>query len=132
MTAVVSRMHLTVIIPTRDRLPVLRATLAGLADQELGPVETEVIVVDNGSTDGTTAALEALVADFPLPLIALHEPTPGAGPARNTGLARARGDAVLFLGDDTRPAAPDLLRRHAELHDDAARHPRPGRLGART
>ena len=67
MTAVVSRMHLTVIIPTRDRLPVLRATLAGLAEQELGPVEAEVIVVDNGSADGTTGALEALVADFPLP-----------------------------------------------------------------
>jgi glycosyltransferase involved in cell wall biosynthesis len=118
VTAVVSPMHLTVIIPTRDRLPVLRATLAGLAEQELGPVEAEVIVVDNGSTDGTTLALTALAADFPLPLIALHEPIPGAGPARNRGLKHARGDAVLFLGDDTRPAAPDLLRRHAELHDD--------------
>jgi glycosyltransferase involved in cell wall biosynthesis len=109
-------MHLSVIIPTRDRLPKLRATLAGLAEQELGDVEAEVIVVDNGSTDGTPEALTDVADGFPLPLRPLAEPAPGAGPARNAGLEAAHGELILFLGDDTRPAAADLLRRHVELH----------------
>lgn len=116
MTAVVSRMHLSVIIPTRDRLPTLRATLAGLAAQQLGDATAEVIVVDNGSTDGTREALAELERTFPLPLKPLHEPTPGAGPARNAGLAAAEGKVVLFLGDDTRPAGPALLSYHTQLH----------------
>ena len=109
-------MHLSVIIPTRDRLPTLRATLDGLAGQDLGEATAEIVVVDNGSQDGTPAALAGLRARFPLPLSTVAEATPGAGPARNTGLAAARGDLVLFLGDDTRPAHDDLLRRHVELH----------------
>jgi glycosyltransferase involved in cell wall biosynthesis len=116
-------MHLSVIIPTRDRLPTLRATLAGLAEQEVGDLAVEVVVVDNGSEDGTFAALADLAPTFPLPLRVLSEATPGAGPARNAGLAAAEGEIVLFLGDDTRPAGRDLLRRHIQLHQARAEGP---------
>ena len=81
-------MHLSVIIPTRDRLPTLRRTLAALAEQQLDGVEAEVVVVDNGSADGTGEALESLKDGFPLPLHTLTEPTRGPGPARNAGLRR--------------------------------------------
>jgi glycosyltransferase involved in cell wall biosynthesis len=109
-------MHLSVIIPTRDRLPTLMRTLAAIGEQQLGGIEAELVVVNNGSADGTQAALEQLRGKFPLPLQALVEEKRGAGPARNRGLTAAVGDVVLFLGDDTRPAQPDLLRRHAQLH----------------
>ena len=111
-----AEMRLSVIIPTRDRLPTLRRTLAALAEQRLDRVEAEVVVVDNGSADGTFAALEHMKEGFPLPLRPFEEPSPGPGPARNAGLAAARGDIVLFLGDDTRPASTELLERHAALH----------------
>ena len=111
------------IIPTRDRLRTLRRTLAALAEQRLDGVKAEVIVVDNGSADDTLGMLERLTNGYPLPLRTLAEPSPGAGPARNAGLTAARGDIVLFLGDDTRPAGPDLLRRHAELHTTATARP---------
>jgi glycosyltransferase involved in cell wall biosynthesis len=116
-------MQLSVIIPTRDRLPTLQRTLAALAEQRLDGVNAEVIVVDNGSADGTLAMLESLADGYPLPLRPLAESSPGAGPARNAGLTAARGDIVLFLGDDTRPARPDLLRHHAELHATATADP---------
>lgn len=110
-------MKISVVIPTRDRLPKLKRTLAALAQQDVDGAVAEVVVVDNGSKDGTLQALEARTDDFPLALQAISEPRPGAGPARNAGLAAARGESVLFLGDDTRPAEPGLLRRHIELHD---------------
>ena len=109
-------MHLSVIIPTRDRLPTLLRTLAALGEQRLDGLEAELVVVDNGSTDGTQEELEQLRGTFPLPLRALAGHARGAGPARNTGLAAAQGEIVLFLGDDTRPAQPDLLARHVQLH----------------
>jgi glycosyltransferase involved in cell wall biosynthesis len=110
-------MKISVVIPTRDRLPTLERTLAALAQQDIDAAAAELVVVDNGSEDGTLQALEARSLDFPLVLRAISEPRAGAGPARNAGLAAARGETVLFLGDDTRPTEPDLLRRHVELHD---------------
>jgi GT2 family glycosyltransferase len=92
-------MHLTVIIPTRDRLPVLRATLAGLAEQELGPVEAEVIVVDNGSTDAT----QALIVNDSHVTAILNEENRFFGPACNQGAEEATRELVCFLNNDTLP-----------------------------
>jgi hypothetical protein len=57
----------------------------------------EVLVVDNGSTDGTAAVISS-AAD----VRGVAEPTPGLSHARNAGLDVASGDLVAFLDDDAR------------------------------
>lgn len=104
-------MDLTVVIPTRDREPRLRATLEALGRQRIEGVEAEVVVVDNG----------ALAEDLPeqagpIAVRSLSEPGVGVGLARNAALAAAAAEVVLFLGDDTPPASEDLLLAHVRLH----------------
>ncbi len=109
-------MRISVVIPTKNRLPVLRNTVMALAGQALGEHEAEVVVVDNGSTDGTLEWLEQCRARFPLPLEVLSEMTPGVSAARNAGVRRARHDHILFLNDDTAPSDQRLLAGHARAH----------------
>lgn len=99
----------TVVIPTRDRWDVLARTLAALRAQELGPVEAEVVVVDNGSREPAPELAGARV---------VSEPVPGAAAARNRGILEARGRIVLFVGDDCIPASRELVRGHCEAHAD--------------
>ncbi|HEV2811814.1 MAG TPA: glycosyltransferase [Solirubrobacteraceae bacterium] len=107
-------MELTVVIPTRDRLPILLETLARLGRQR-GDVAFEAIVVDDGSTDGTRAALEREVERTPYDLTVIE--TPGTGPAvaRNRAIDRARAPVCLFINDDAWPRE-DLLERHRDFH----------------
>jgi glycosyltransferase involved in cell wall biosynthesis len=107
---------LSVVIPTRDRRTTVERTVGRVLEQREPPEGFELIVVDNGSSDGTPALLQRLEADADGRLRALREPARGPAAARNAGVAAARGEVVLFLGDDTEPADPDLLLRHAELH----------------
>lgn len=107
---------LSVVIPTRDRRATVDRTVGRVLEQREPPEGFELIVVDNGSSDGTPALLERLEGDARGRLRALREPARGPAAARNAGVAAARGEVVLFLGDDTEPADPDLLLRHAELH----------------
>ena len=100
----------------------LRGTLELLARQELAGVSAEIVVVDNGSGDGSREAAERWAAEREggPPLKMLHEPRPGPAAARNTGVRAAEGRLVLFLGDDCRPAAPTLVAGHARAHDGGA------------
>lgn len=116
-------MHLSIIIPTRDRLETLRHTLDALAGQQLDGATAELLVIDDGSRDGTAAAVEAIAPAHPLTPRVLRGEARGASAARNLGLRAATGEAVLFLGDDTAPADARLLAAHAALH---ARRPEPG------
>ncbi len=92
----------SVVIPTHDRLDVLPEVLAAL-DAQAGAPPFEVVVVDDGSTDGTAEWLAGLRPGYPL--IRLRQPNRGPAAARNAGVAAARGARVAFLGDDTVPAA---------------------------
>jgi glycosyltransferase involved in cell wall biosynthesis len=108
----------SVVIPTRDRRDRLLATLDALDAQRLpGGVEAEVVVCDNGSSDGTAIA----VARRPrgaLPITLVTCPEGGASHARNAALQAADGDVALLLGDDMVPAGDDLLGAHARLHGE--------------
>ncbi|MEZ6061028.1 MAG: glycosyltransferase family A protein [Planctomycetaceae bacterium] len=80
----------------------------------------ELIVVDNGSTDGTQAVLERYAGRPEVSVV--HLETAGAARARNAGRARARGRILLFVDADTM-IPPDCLRRiadHCHQRDNAA------------
>ena len=102
---------LSVVIPTRDRLDKIEQTLRALAGEDPGG-SFEVIVVDDGSRTQSSVLSPSLP---PLPYSLRFERQPPKGPAaaRNLGISLARGERILLLGDDTRPA-PGCLRRHLE------------------
>lgn len=113
--------ELSVVIPTRDREAILLETLATLERQANG-LPVEVVVVVDGSSDGSAGAGRALSGRSPLRLRVLDQAALGPASARNRALTAARGTACLFLGDDIRPRA-GLIERHLEFH---RRHPDPG------
>jgi hypothetical protein len=87
-------MNFSVVIPTCNRASLLPAALASVFAQE-HPAR-EVIVVDDGSTDGTGALLQ----QFAGRVTVLRQQNRGPAAARNLGIAEASGDYVAFLDSD--------------------------------
>ena len=85
----------SVVIPTRNRWPLLSRALASALAQE--DVAVEVVVVDDGSSDVTTDLKTA--ADERI-IYLRNEPSVGVARARNRGIRKARGKWVAFLDDD--------------------------------
>jgi GT2 family glycosyltransferase len=112
-------MRLTVVIPTRGRSPVLATTLEALSAQRIPEGGFEIVVVLDGLDESSLALLERNCHAFPVPLVSHLQEHAGPAAARNAGVARARGNVVLFLGDDTAPAEEGLIERHAALHAGA-------------
>jgi glycosyltransferase involved in cell wall biosynthesis len=104
--------EVSVVIPTHNRLEVLAEVLAALVRQEGAP-PFEVVVVDDGSTDGTAEWLRS--RSFALNLRVMTQENRGPAAARNTGVAVAAGRWVAFLGDDTVPAV-GWLAAHRAAH----------------
>ncbi len=103
----------SVIIPTYNRRHVLERTLPGVLAQDFPAQDYEVIVVVDGSTDGTFELLRGLKPTCSLRV--LESSHRGAGAARNVGIRAAVGEIVLFLDDDL-ITTPDLLRQHYAAH----------------
>ena len=103
----------SVIVPTFERQARLFRLLEALAAQSHPLADIEVIVVDDGSTDGTREGLRA--AAFPFELRSLSQAHAGPAAARNLGVAAARGDVVLFFDDDVVPAH-DAVATHVAAH----------------
>jgi GT2 family glycosyltransferase/glycosyltransferase involved in cell wall biosynthesis len=112
--------RVSVVVPTHNRKAILLECLRALGRQSVLPSEFEVLVVDDGSTDGTEAAVAA--ESFPFPLRYHRQANQGPGPARNWGIAHAQGELVLMIGDDI-IAGERLLEHHLLAH---ARRPEPG------
>ncbi len=106
----------SVVVPTYNREEILPEVLAALEAQEGGP-SFEVIVVDDGSTDGTGAWLQSHSFAYPMQLLVQENRGPAA--ARNAGVAAAKGRWVAFLGDDTVPS-PGWLAAHRQAHRQRA------------
>jgi glycosyltransferase involved in cell wall biosynthesis len=104
--------EVTVVIPTYNRLDVLPEVLAALEAQRTA-VPFEVVVVDDGSSDGTEAWLAAWEPRMPARW--LRQENSGPAAARNAGVQAAEGRLVAFLGDDTVPA-PGWLAAHRQAH----------------
>jgi hypothetical protein len=97
-------------------LRLLRALDRELAASEALRHDLEIVVVLDGSSDGSQAAVEAETWSVP---VRVHwQPNQGLSSARNVGLAAAAGGLVWFLDDDLIPT-PGLVARHRHAHDGA-------------
>jgi glycosyltransferase involved in cell wall biosynthesis len=112
-------MRFSVIIPTFNRQATLRQTLKAIEAQTTDGFE--VIVIDDGSTDGTN---KAVTGEFPW-VQYIRQANQGPAAARNAGIRVAAGDIVAFTDDDCVPP-PDWLSR---LADGYARHPEVAGVG---
>lgn len=105
---------ISVVIPTRNRVDLLARTLD--ACQCYSAVcDLEIVVIDDGSTDGTPEFLRRLARTYPA-LRWQTQPAGGPARARNLGAALARHDVILFMGDDIVPSNFGFFRTHALRH----------------
>ncbi len=109
-------MKLSVVIPTYNRRDLIARTLPTVLAQDFPSDEYEVVVVVDGSTDGTAEYLRGIRS--PVAMRVLGQPNRGPAAARNAGIAAARGEIVLFLDDDIR-CDPSLVRKHLAAHQGA-------------
>ncbi len=95
-------MFFSIVIPTYNRLPILEKCLRALEQQRYDNTLIsgyEVVVVDDGSTDGTVAWLQDNQADFPHVRL-IEQDHKGPAAARNLGVDMAQGDTIIFIDSD--------------------------------
>ncbi len=108
-------MRLSIIIPVYNE----KATvLEMLSRVEALPVEKEIVMVDDGSTDGTRELLAALTPGRAV--VVMHDKNQGKGAAIRSGLARASGDIIAIQDADLEYDPRDLLRLLRPIEDGKA------------
>lgn len=113
--------ELSVVIPTYNNREALLRTVRALCAQRGAVTQVEIVVLDDGSTDGTREAVAAL--DAPIPLHYHWQPNRGRSAARNAGAALATGGVLLFMDSDI-VAADDAIAAHLRYY-----HRHSGRIG---
>ncbi|PPS44757.1 family 2 glycosyl transferase [Chroococcidiopsis sp. TS-821] len=106
----------SVVIPTYNRQPILAKCLKALERQNLATDTAiegyEVVVVDDGSTDGTLEWLQDNAAKFPH-VRSLLQDHQGPAAARNLGVEHAQGDTIIFIDSDL-VVTENFLQAHAD------------------
>jgi glycosyltransferase involved in cell wall biosynthesis len=106
-------MEISVVVPTFNRRKIVTRTVEALFAQNPVAAAYEIIVVVDGSADGTAAALRLLRPTCPFRVIEQENRGPSA--ARNAGYRAATANLVLFLDDDML-ADPGLVAAHVAAH----------------
>lgn len=109
------QLQISVIIPTYNRRVILRKALEALSRQTLDRRAYEVIVIDDGSTDGTQEMIQQLKTPYSL----VYRFTSRRGPAaaRNLGLKLARADLIVFIDSDI-VVNEEFLEAHLKAHTE--------------
>ncbi|QPB22380.1 glycosyltransferase family A protein [Rhizobium sp. 007] len=105
-------MHISVVIPVKNRSTVIHRAVESALTQTLPPIE--VIVVDDGSTDETPQVVERIAESNPRVRLIREKNSRGAPRARNAGALETRGEAIAFLDSDD-CWKPTKLQRQAAL-----------------
>ena len=90
---------ISVVIPTRNRADLLAQTLESIRKQDLARSEFEVLVIDNGSTDGTQHVIDLYKGQL-ANLSGIYAPQPGLHTGRHAGMKAAKGEILAFADDD--------------------------------
>lgn len=121
-------MILSVVVPSMNKVDLLRQTLAALARQDAGSErDWEVVVVNDGSTDSTAEFLQTLDGTGSNPTFRVVSPAQNVGraKARNLGARAAVGNFILFMDDDI-VAPSGLVQAHLDMLES---HPGSGTIG---
>jgi len=111
---------LSIVVPTRDRVAILAGCIDSLHGQAVDPSSYELLIVDNGSTDGTAELVRAQVATSSRPRITLVDaPIAGVNRARNAGIGAARGEVIAFVDDDELAPSGYIAALSSALADHA-------------
>jgi GT2 family glycosyltransferase len=102
----------SVVMPTYERREQLLVAIDALGHQRVDE-PFEIVVVSDGSTDGSADALRAL--DLPVDLRVIEQDNAGPAAARNRGVEEASGDLIVFIDDDL-VAGSGLLQAHVDAH----------------
>ena len=110
-------MNISIVIPTYNRKPILIKCLHALENQKLNELidSYEIIVIDDGSTDGTTKWIKD--NQIALPHVVLYEQKHG-GPAlgRNLGVIKSTGNIIIFIDSDLIVVNNFLIHHVNKLH----------------
>lgn len=106
----------SIVVPTYQRRDVVCASVRQLCALEY-PGEIELVVIIDGSTDGTEAALKEIAVPFPTRII--WQENTGLSGARNRGAREAANEIILFLDDDM-VCRSDIVTQHARSIMDGA------------
>lgn len=112
-------MFLSVVIPTYNRLPILEKCLRALEQQHYHDpiINYEVVLVDDGSTDGTLTWFAEHQLEFPHVRLCCQSHQ-GPAAARNLGVEQAKGDIIIFIDSDL-VVTETFLQSHANTLTEA-------------
>lgn len=110
----------SVIVPVYNAVPYVREALDSVIEQTLPPRRIELIVIDDGSSDGSNTILKEF-ADQHAIIKLIEQPNSGTpGAARNSGLDRATGTYVFFLDADDKLTTEALRRLTNTAEEEGA------------
>jgi glycosyltransferase involved in cell wall biosynthesis len=112
-------MMLSVLVATRNRADAIAGCLDSISASlaSAAPLDAEIVIVDNGSGDETSAIVKQRATTIPFPVRLLFEPRVGISVARNLALRMAKGELLAITDDDCR-----LCKEYVSqlLHHDAS------------
>jgi len=101
----------TIQLCTYNRAHLLARVLDACFEQEIDGAGYEVVLVDDGSSDGTQLVIEAAKERARVPFTVVSQANAGLARARNAGIAASRGERLIFIDDDVLPM-PNLVAEH--------------------
>ncbi len=109
-------MRATIQLCTYNRAGLLERVLDACFEQTAAAASYEVVLVNDGSTDATPAVIERARARATCAFTVVDQPNSGLAKGRNAGIARARGERIIFIDDDVLPL-PNFVQEHLRSHD---------------
>jgi len=106
---------LSVVIPTHNRCETLKKAISAYQSQSAAQQISEIIVVDDGSTDLTPTVVNQLVGESSVAIRYFRQENKGPAAARNVGIREAASALILFTDDDIIPER-DLVTQHLKMH----------------
>jgi GT2 family glycosyltransferase len=103
---------------TYNRAALLERVLDACFEQTADAASYEVVLVDDGSSDATPAVIAAAAARATCDFVPIRQANAGLAHGRNVGIARARGERIIFIDDDVLPT-PRFVEEHLRSHDAA-------------